>query len=266
MFALLIIGCDGATQTPQPDDEPSNGNGTPLSITTTTATHLEETPDAFTVTKHETNIPGPTVFIIGGIHGNERAGWMVADDIAKTAEGITRGTVYVLPFANPQSVDGEASTRNAPGRGDLNRVFPGNPNGSQLEQLAHAIYRAVRDANPDMVLDLHEARGCYSEGNMGNSVIMHHEGYRLYLLDVLDNFNNSDLMQNTMAFTYLHAPPEGSFNRVITELLEIPVFTTETNRMSTSGSIASELQPLEDRIAQQRALIQRFLDTFEKRD
>ena len=55
-------------------------------------------------TKYETSLyiissgkPGPVVMVVGGIHGNEKAGYTAARKI--TEYKITRGTLLVLPEA-----------------------------------------------------------------------------------------------------------------------------------------------------------------------
>ena len=97
----------------------------------------------------------PEILITAGIHGDE--GPWGAWAIRKMLEGATldelQGTIRIVPVANPLAM--EADARGSPLDDlDLNRAFPGNPEGSHTERLADAITRhALRDA--DSVIDLH---------------------------------------------------------------------------------------------------------------
>ncbi|MEC9054226.1 MAG: succinylglutamate desuccinylase/aspartoacylase family protein, partial [Verrucomicrobiota bacterium] len=68
--------------------------------------------------------PGPTVFLTGGLHGNEPAGARAADQIRHWP--ILRGRLVVLPRANRPGL--KAGTRHLPElpreKADLNRNFP----------------------------------------------------------------------------------------------------------------------------------------------
>jgi predicted deacylase len=72
------------------------------------------------------------MMVTGGIHGDEPAGYLAADEIATWA--IDRGTLLVLPRANVPAI--AFRTRNAPGEPDLNRTFPGDKNGLGSRKLA----------------------------------------------------------------------------------------------------------------------------------
>jgi len=68
--------------------------------------------------------PGPTVFIVGGVHGNEPAGYVAAEAI--THWSIARGRLVVVPRACAPAI--AANERTIPGlpekEGNLNRYFP----------------------------------------------------------------------------------------------------------------------------------------------
>ena len=68
--------------------------------------------------------PGPTVFLTGGLHGNEPAGALAAEQIRHWA--ILMGRLVVLPRANQPGL--KAETRHLPDlpreHADLNRNFP----------------------------------------------------------------------------------------------------------------------------------------------
>lgn len=222
----------------------------------TQKTYLEGTEYKFDVYKYETNIAGPTIFILGGIHGDERAGWQAA--LRMIDYDFKRGTVYVLPIAN-----GKAASMSPPSRHfgqDLNRSFPGNINGTPTDKLAYYIYGAIRNAQPDLVLDLHESRRSYENGGLGNQIILHDGLYSLYLDGVIRKVNNLELMADKLKYRMDSYPPDGSINKTFTENENIPVLTIETNREYINRV---DTVFLEDRIAEQLAIIEIILDDFE---
>ena len=97
----------------------------------------------------------PETLVTAGIHGDE--GPWGAWAIRKMLEGATlddlQGTLRIVPVTNPLAM--EADARCSPLDDlDLNRAFPGNPDGSHTERLADAITRhALGDA--EVVIDLH---------------------------------------------------------------------------------------------------------------
>lgn len=234
---------------------------TPIEMERSVQVYLEGTEDTFEVHTFNTHVPGPVVFIIGGVHANERAGWMAAQ--ALLDETFERGIIHILPIAQRRTWLLDPPRRVYPGWQDLNRSFPGRPDGSPSEQLAYAIYNAIRATSPDLVIDLHESRFSYTEeGWIGDSLILHLADYSLYVLEVLEQFNALPLQENQTPFTYLNAPPVGSLNRTYSEQFDVPVLTVETNRQAVTTAIDSEQQPLSLRVAQQLALIDIILETF----
>ena len=59
---------------------------------------------------YESGLPGPTVVVTGGIHGNEPAGARAARQIADWT--VSRGRLVVLPRCNEPAL--EARTRRMP--------------------------------------------------------------------------------------------------------------------------------------------------------
>jgi uncharacterized protein len=98
-------------------------------------------------------LDGPTLLLMGGIHGDETNGVaIVRDIIRKKYNKPIRGTVICIPVFN---VFGYLSqTRVFPDGRDLNRMFPGSENGSLASQFAH---RFTKDIAPlvDYVIDFH---------------------------------------------------------------------------------------------------------------
>ena len=84
--------------------------------------------------------PGPTLGLIGGLHGDEPFSVELVRRVLDALEELPlRGTVTAVPCANPLAF--LSLTRNTPvDMLDLNRVFPGDPDGMFSHQLAHVIY------------------------------------------------------------------------------------------------------------------------------
>jgi hypothetical protein len=96
---------------------------------------------------------GPKICVIGGLHGNETAGWVAAERLLNWR--ITRGVLIVLPRAHQ-----EAIRRNARGYpGNMNAMFPGDSQGDAMHRLAAEIWRIVDYYRPSLLLTLHESRG-----------------------------------------------------------------------------------------------------------
>ncbi len=117
----------------------------------------------------ESTEPGPVVMVVGGIHGDETAGYRAAERIISWE--IDCGTLLVLPRANAPAVANRK--RVSPGGSDLNRAFPGSLRGTGTRRLAGAIYNVIQEYRPHWVIDLHEA-GQFervSSGSLGQTII-----------------------------------------------------------------------------------------------
>jgi hypothetical protein len=88
-----------------------------------------------------------------GIHGDELNGLEIAHRIyAGTTGAALAGTLIALPAVNTQGL--RSGSRYLPDRRDLNRAFPGSPNGSLASRIAHALYQGVI-RQCDALIDLH---------------------------------------------------------------------------------------------------------------
>jgi len=99
--------------------------------------------------------PGPLIWLTACSHGDEVSGIVVIQEIFKNIRRrLLCGTVQSFPLMNPLGF--EIGSRNiSQSREDLNRSFPGNPNGSLGERIAHRIFKAITKEKPALVLDLH---------------------------------------------------------------------------------------------------------------
>ena len=100
------------------------------------------------------NGPGPTALLTGANHGDEYEGPIALFDLAATLrpEDI-RGRVIIVPAMNAPAF--WAGTRTSPiDRGNLNRSFPGRPDGTVTEKIADYFQRVLLPM-ADVVLDFH---------------------------------------------------------------------------------------------------------------
>ncbi len=141
----------------------------------------------------DSGVKGPEIYILGGTHGDERAGWYAALLLRNLK--LTGGRIHLLPQANILGC--KAVNRHVKGSLDLNRAYPGKAQGNPAEQLAHAIYQDIIDKQPVLVLDLHEA-AVFTSGRdfLGNKLI----------------FTAPDGMEE-LFFTLLTAYEEGTLGR-----------------------------------------------------
>lgn len=157
----------------------------------------------------ESPVEGPTVMVIGGVHGDEPAGYKAADSIATWA--IDRGRLLVLPRANVPSI--AVQERNAPGGPDLNRVFPGSFDSSDKTRvLAAEIFEIMTEYQPMWVIDLHEAEDFEYQfrGALGQTFIYPYEGSSLDIIKELLISVNRTIYSERYEFLLLRGSARGS--------------------------------------------------------
>jgi predicted deacylase len=97
---------------------------------------------------------GPSVALVAGLHGNELNGIHTLNLVARTLKmARLRGRVHLLPVVNTFGL--EQGTKRWPfGDRDINQAFPGDPEGSPVERIAHALLAATE---ADVCVDIHSA-------------------------------------------------------------------------------------------------------------
>ncbi len=100
------------------------------------------------------NGDGPTALLTGANHGDEYEGPIALFDLSSTirAEDVS-GRIIIVPAMNYPAFG--AGTRTSPiDRGNLNRSFPGRPDGSVTQKIADYFQRVLLPMS-DIVLDFH---------------------------------------------------------------------------------------------------------------
>ena len=106
-----------------------------------------------TVVIERAKLAGPTLLLMGGVHGDEVNGVAVVRDIIrKKYNKPKKGTIICIPVLNVFGYLNQ--TREFPDGRDLNRMFPGTASGSLASQFA---YWFTKNIAPfvDYVLDFH---------------------------------------------------------------------------------------------------------------
>ena len=105
--------------------------------------------------------PGPCLLVTAGVHASEYCSIEAAVRLIKTDPARLSGTLVVLPILNVSGFTARSIYVMPEDGKNLNRMFPGSPDGSTGERLAHWL---VTEAFPkaDAYLDLHG--GDMSEG------------------------------------------------------------------------------------------------------
>lgn len=100
------------------------------------------------------NGEGPTALLTGGNHGDEYEGPVALQDLALTiAPPDINGRVIIVPAFNYPAF--RAGTRTSPiDKGNMNRSFPGRPDGTVTEKIAH-YFDTVLIPMADIVVDFH---------------------------------------------------------------------------------------------------------------
>jgi len=171
--------------------------------------------------------PGPVVMIVGGVHGNEPAGYKAADIIKYYS--IEKGTLLVLPQANKRAID--INKRYVSGEGDLNRDFPQTKYESPDNTLSKAIYNTVKTYDVDWLMDMHEGYDYYkntSTDSVGQSLIYYPANSTKTIVSKIISELNKGISSSYREFSLLRYPVSGSLARSTGEFLGVHSFIFET--------------------------------------
>ena len=103
--------------------------------------------------------PGPTVLISAGIHNAEYVGIQAAIELSGELDVKELcGNVILLPLANRSGFENRTRSMVFEDSKNLNRVFPGDREGSTADRLAHMLFE-VFIRNVDAYIDLHSGDG-----------------------------------------------------------------------------------------------------------
>lgn len=99
--------------------------------------------------------PGPTLALIGGLHGAEFASIVALQTLSARLEpSRLAGRLIIVPLVNVAGFDAITRHLNPVDQKNMNRVFPGMPDGTQSERAAHVVTTEVIH-KADYVVDYH---------------------------------------------------------------------------------------------------------------
>ena len=168
--------------------------------------------------------PGPTVCLTAAVHGDELNGIEIVRRVLHDVDpDQLAGAIIGVPIVNVQGF--RRGSRYLPDRRDLNRYFPGNPNGSAAARIAHSFFTEVI-MTCDALVDLHT--GSFERAN---------------LPQIRADLRNPDVLTLTQGFgsmVVLHSTPTAGTLRHAATLAGIPAVTVEAGG-------PSQLEPMEVR-------------------
>ncbi|MBU4509907.1 succinylglutamate desuccinylase/aspartoacylase family protein [bacterium] len=178
----------------------------------------------------KTDYKEPTIMIVAGTHGNEKAGIKAAEYL-KDNLNIKRGTLIIMPKANILAC--EENVRCFPPEINLNRVYPGNPQGNSVEKLAYEIFNLMKRYDIGLLVDLHESIEFYRKNpkNYGQTVVIDsNDDCLLELSSFLVEEMNQGIIEDGNKYQVLVDPVKGSTAYCAHHQLGIPALTFETCR------------------------------------
>ncbi len=156
-------------------------------------------------------IAGPSLCLTAAVHGDELNGIEIVRRVLHDIDpNKLSGSVIGVPIVNVQGF--RRGSRYLPDRRDLNRYFPGNPNGSAAARIAHALFKDVI-AHCDALVDLHT--GSFERAN---------------LPQIRADLRNPDVVTLTLGFgsmVVLHSEPTVGTLRHAATMAGIPAVTVE---------------------------------------
>jgi hypothetical protein len=179
----------------------------------------------------DSNQAGPTVMIVGGVHGNEVAGAKAAEAIRRWP--IVRGKLLVVPRANvPALLANKRCDPNEPSEtGNLNRNFPckggsDSPRGA----LAEAIWQLAVRTRPDWLVDLHEGINFRKivPGATGGSIIRTNSDEVRKVSQIMLDAVNATIDDPMHKHVMLMPPIKDSLARAANEVLAAKTMILET--------------------------------------
>lgn len=205
-------------------------------------------------TLHST-VPGPTVVVLSGVHGDELAGPLAADELVK--RGVIRhGTLIVVPRCNPPAL--QRGTRLTPESKypNLNRNFPREAGIPPRGMMAETLWALLEATKPALLLDLHEGfdYNATNRRSVGNTVLEVPSPIARWLSMRAVYEVNKLIAVPGQRFRSGRRPTESSVIRSAFDVLGVDGMILETTKKT----------PLEQRVAQHLLMVNAILLALEE--
>ena len=268
LLIISLVFIIGLTSVLTACGETGDDNREPLTVEHITTKMLAGTRDETEVHRFVTNREGPRIVIVGGTHGDEKAGWSAALKLVKILDSEEKrrddmcGEILIIPQVNinaDKAGKRYLSTVDGVAYSDLNRSFPnGRESGAAAAtiKISDAVIEIIETFEPDYVVDLHESRKSWEDGYLGNSVISDNEPF--FIEDMLINYNDNYIEEGEPDFINQPAVKDGSVSKYFSaKYPDKVVFTIETNREYAGGT---DTIALSVRVRQQLNILNSMFD------
>ena len=195
----------------------------------------------------DSGVPGPTALILGGVHGNEPAGAVAAENVCSFAP--VRGKLVVAPRVNAPGL--QQSLRYLPEAGDMNRAYPPAGNETPADRMGAEIISLMNHYKISMLIDLHEARTFHKidRTSLGQTLLFADNSASTGLaMDTVEAVNRQ-IADDVVKFSLVGHPIRSSSAWYAGKFLGIAAFTVET----------SSRQPLAERARQHLLVVTELL-------
>ncbi len=225
----------------------------------------------FTLIKKGEKNDNNTLFIVGGIQGDEPGGFMAAS-LLSTHYKITKGSVWIVPNFNFYSI----IKRNRGPNGDMNRKFAkistNDPDYHSIDKMKKII---LKD-NIKMVINLHDGSGFYREkyidknhrpGKWGQATIIDQavvEGIKYGNLEEIahevDAYINQNLLKQEHIFHTKDTKTHLKKTLEEKEMSKTLTYYAISEGKSAFGNESSKELPVHERVYYKLLALEKFMD------
>lgn len=220
---------------------------------------------------YDTKIPGNTILLIGGTHGNEPAGTecikLLQKELNNKNISLKKGKLILIPEVNYCAL--RLGIRFIPFIGDMNRKYPCKNNEKINNNIINKIIHLTMNA--DFIIDFHEGWGFnrIDKKSMGSSITPTNTNLSLKIAKQVISKLNKNIQENQKKFIILtnniHPNDEEyDYNESI-DIKGSLIYYMNMNKknyilVETTGQ--DNIQPLQIRINQNKIIINTVLKQF----
>ena len=130
----------------------------------------KEVIEGFSQNIYEFGEGNPKIMITSGVHGDEVTAIYVIENLIKYLQSkeIIKGSIKIVSNSNPFAVN-DISRKAHIDNVDMNRIFPGNPQGSEAFKAANSLWEESKDM--ETIIDVH----CCSQNSMPYILAIYNE-------------------------------------------------------------------------------------------